>query len=134
MLCARYPKASKWAFFGYTTGSGTAAVIGASYYTFVTSWMQWNYGWALSIVGVAPVLGGLCYAFILPDPEDDVMLPNIKDQEKEGIVQLPWKDKLRIIRPMFVPYMLPLATIFFLEHCTTQVRFNLSVLTAPSLD
>lgn len=119
MLCARYPNSSKSAFGGYTAGSGFSASLGAFSYTYATSRMGLKYTNAFSIYGIAPLIALLVYAFLLPEPEGAVA--TAAEEEQEGIVRLPWKDKLRIIRPMFVPYMLPLATIFFVENSITQV-------------
>jgi hypothetical protein len=119
MLCARYPTSSKSAFGGYTAGSGFSASLGAFSYTYATSRMGLKYTNAFSIYGIAPLIALLVYAFMLPEPEGAVA--TAAEEEQEGIVRLPWKDKLRIIRPMFVPYMLPLATIFFVENAITQV-------------
>jgi hypothetical protein len=120
MLCARYPHGHKYAFGGYTAGSGAAAMFGAWFYTFSTSTLQKSPSWALAWVGgIAPLACVICYAFLLPEPEVETL--STAEKEKEGIVLLPWRDKLRIIRPMFVPYMLPLATIFFVENAVTQV-------------
>lgn len=117
MLCARYPHNSEYAFGGYTAGSGSASLLGASFYALTTSTLGIKPTNVFAIVGFAPVVAVLAYAFILPDPET---VPGSED-EKEGIVRLPWKDKLRIIKPMFVPYMLPLASIFFIENSIAQV-------------
>lgn len=120
MLCARFPHGSKYAFGGYTAGSGTAAILGASLYTLATSTLEMKPERAIAFVGIAPIIALLVYALILPDPEGGS--PSHMEDEKEGIVQLPWQDKLRIIKPMFVPYMLPLASIFFIENAVSQVR------------
>jgi hypothetical protein len=120
MLCARYPHASKYAFGGYTAGSGTAALLGAAFYTFTTSKLGMSYNATLSLVGLAPAIGLLAYAIVLPDPEGGATSSNV-GEGKEGIVQLPWRDKLRIVKPMFIPYMLPLALIFFTENLVNQV-------------
>lgn len=120
MLCARYPNGSKHAFGGYTAGSGTAAILGASLYTLATSRLGMAPERAIAAVGIAPLGALAVYALVLPEP-DGAAAGHAHD-EKEGIVQLPWQDKLRIIRPMFVPYMLPLASIFFIENTVSQVR------------
>ncbi|KAF8537155.1 hypothetical protein BDD12DRAFT_807181 [Trichophaea hybrida] len=75
-----------------------------------------------AIVSLAPIVALLAYVFILPDPEGEA--PRTTDEVKEGIVRLPWRDKLRIIEPMFVPYMLPLASIFFIENSIAQLTVN----------
>ncbi|KAA8909638.1 hypothetical protein FN846DRAFT_941611 [Sphaerosporella brunnea] len=122
MLCARYPHGHKYAFGGYTAGSGAAAMLGAWFYTFATSTLQHTPGWAITAIGIiAPPSCLLCYAWVLPSPEVETL--SATEKEKEGIVQLPWRDKLCIIKPMFVPYMLPLATIFFVENLVTQGIF-----------
>ncbi|KAI5819900.1 CLN3 protein-domain-containing protein [Pyronema omphalodes] len=121
MLCARYPTSSKFAFGGYTAGSGFSASLGAFSYTYATSQMRMKYTTAFSIYSIAPLIALLAYAFMLPEPEGAAA--TAAEEEQEGIVRLPWKDKLRIIRPMFVPYMLPLATIFFIENAITQGIF-----------
>jgi hypothetical protein len=95
-------------------------MFGAWFYTFSTSTLKKSPSWALAWVGgIAPLACVICYAFLLPEPEVETL--STAEKEKEGIVLLPWRDKLRIIRPMFVPYMLPLATIFFVENAVTQV-------------
>jgi len=119
MLCARYPHGSKYAFGGYTVGSGSAALLGASLYTFSTSRLGMKPANTFAIVGLAPIAALLTYVFILPDPDGDA--PVTTEEVKEGIVRLPWRDKLRIIKPMFIPYMLPLASIFFIENSISQV-------------
>jgi hypothetical protein len=127
MLCAHYPYGHKYAFGGYTAGTGAAAVLGAWLYTFATSTLQWTSSWVIAIIGgISPISCMFCYAFILPRPEMEKI--SATEEEKEGIVQLPWRDKLCIVRPMFVPYMLPLATIFFVENAINQVRSRCNVL------
>lgn len=126
-LCSHYPASigSATALGGYTTGTGSAALVGAFLYTFFTSTLGVSPSATISMIGVLPVALLFTYAFLLPRPADAGQVEGVARgedlKEEVGISRLSVKAKLRIVRPMFWRYMAPLAAVMFVENSIVQV-------------
>lgn len=126
---------------GYAAGSGAAGLLGSFTYTLLTSSFGVTPSAVLSGIGIAPTIMLLTYSLVLPSPNAarEAAFANSKDiddipveEEAEGgdkgeiIGGLKLADKIRMVRPMAIGYMTPLAILMFLENVTTQVGLTLS--------
>lgn len=126
-------------FGGYAAGSGAAGLFGSFTYTLLTSSFGVTPSAVLSGIGLIPTIMLLTYYLVLPSPKavsevavnsKDMDDPPIQEAERiskgEIIGGLRLGDKIRMVRPMIIGYMTPLAILMFLENVTTQVRLTLS--------
>lgn len=123
-------------FGGYAAGSGAAGLVGSFIYTLLTTSFAVSPSAVLSGIGLVPTVMLLTYFFILPSPKvvDEIAMASSKDvddipmqvaggkDKEEMISDLKLGDKLRLVRPMVIGYMAPLAILMFLENITTQAR------------
>lgn len=128
-----------YSFGGYAAGSGAAGLLGSFTYTLLTSSCGVTPSAVLSGIGFVPTIMLLTYSLVLPSPKNvsEAALANSKDindhpmQETGGrdrgeiVSGLELGDKIRMVRPMVIGYMTPLAVLMFLENVTTQVRLTL---------
>lgn len=123
-------------FGGYAAGTGSAGLLGSFTYTLLTTSFEVSPSGVLSGIGLAPTVTLLTYFLVLPSPKavDEDTLASIKDidgvptqdirgRDKGRIIgDLKLGDKIRMVRPMVIGYMAPLAILMFLENITTQVK------------
>lgn len=133
-------------FGGYAAGSGAAGLLGSFTYTLLTSSFGVTPSAVLSGIGLVPTVMLLTYTLVLPSPKavGEAVLANTKNiddlpieeaggvDKGEIIGSLKLGDKIRMVRPMVIGYMTPLAILMFLENVTTQVRFTLTQLQRAS--
>lgn len=125
---------------GYAAGSGAAGLLGSFTYTLLTSSFGVTPSAVLSGIGVLPTIMLLTYSLVLPSPDaareaalanskdiDDIPMQEVGEGDKGEIIGgLGLGDKIRMVRPMAIGYMTPLAILMFLENVTTQVGLTLS--------
>ncbi|EGF98888.1 uncharacterized protein MELLADRAFT_118419 [Melampsora larici-populina 98AG31] len=114
----------------FASGTGAAGVVGAGWW-----WTLRNMGIkvGLGLSSVLPICLSLVYFFVLPfslkelldeasqittngytalnHDEDEVAVSNTSKTST-----LTFRDKLRLARPLFLPFMLPLFTVYFAEY------------------
>lgn len=114
----------------FASGTGAAGVVGAGWW-----WTLRNMGVkiGLGLSSVLPICLSLVYFFLLPFSlkerldEDSQVTTNgytaLNNDEDELNVSkhlktssLTFRDKLRLARPLFLPFMLPLFTVYFAEY------------------
>lgn len=129
-------------FGGYAAGSGAAGLLGSFTYTLLTRSFGVTPSAVLSGIGLVPTVMLFIYTLVLPSPKavgeaalvnikniDDLPIEEVGEIDKgEMIGNLKLGDKVRMVRPMVIGYMTPLAILMFLENVTTQVRFTLTQL------
>lgn len=125
---------------GYAAGSGAAGLLGSFTYTLLTSSFGVTPSAVLSGIGILPTIMLLTYSLVLPSPNaareaalgnskdtDDIPMQEVGEGDKGEIIGgLGLGDKIRMVRPMAIGYMTPLAILMFLENVTTQVGLTLS--------
>lgn len=120
-------------FGGYAAGSGAAGLLGSFIYTLLTSSFGVTPSAVLSGIGLIPTIMLLTYFSVLPSSKvvreatvisgKDIDGPPVQGTSKGEIIGgLRLGDKIRMVRPMVIGYMTPLAILMFLENITTQVR------------
>lgn len=120
-------------FGGYAAGSGAAGLLGSFIYTLLTSSFGVTPSAVLSGIGLIPTIMLLTYFSVLPSSKVVREATVISGKDMDGApVQESFKgeiigglrlgDKIRMVRPMVIGYMTPLAILMFLENITTQVR------------
>ncbi|TGZ77888.1 hypothetical protein EX30DRAFT_398282 [Ascodesmis nigricans] len=137
MMCSRYPKSAKYAFGGYSMGTGLSNVVGSALYMFATSVAMMDPRAVIALVLIGPLLALLGYHFFLPTPESGKRRRK-HGETGAGVMALPVNKKLRIVRQLVMPYMLPLASCFFLENVVNQgvlptLTFPLPFTSTPTL-
>ncbi|KAH0614402.1 uncharacterized protein H6S33_000038 [Morchella sextelata] len=133
-LATRYPSMISRSFGGYAAGSGAAGLVGSFIYTLLTSSFGVTPSAVLSGIGIVPSIMLMTYFFVLPSPKecdeaalasgtdiDEIQMEEVGGAGKEEMISdLKLGDKLRLVRPMVIGYMAPLAILMFLENITTQ--------------
>lgn len=123
-LATRYPSMISQSMGGYAAGSGAAGLIGSFIYTFFTgATVGASPSFVLSGVGLVPCVMLLVYFFALPPPCEE----EAADGKLPIVQSLGLGDKLRLVKPMVMGYMAPLAVLMFLENITTQVMQPLPI-------
>ncbi|KAI9629622.1 hypothetical protein KEM48_012685 [Puccinia striiformis f. sp. tritici PST-130] len=134
-LTTRYPSQSGVSWFA--SGTGAAGVVGAGLW-----WLLRHLGVqiGLGLSSILPICLSFTYFFLLPSPSQ---VPDLKDEDQgergeyevvsqtdqsvnESITttttivpvhkQLSFKDKIRLAKPLLMPYMLPLFAVYFAEY------------------
>ncbi|KAI5809076.1 batten's disease protein Cln3 [Peziza echinospora] len=137
-LATRFPISMTQSLGGYAAGSGAAGLIGSAVYTILTSWAGVETPYVLSGMGLVPVILLVVYGLLLPEVEigptgeEEEELNSIETNLEAGhgsagnqiphlrIQDLAVRDKLKLVQPMVLGYMLPLATLMLLENTTIQ--------------
>ncbi|WAQ85696.1 hypothetical protein PtA15_6A324 [Puccinia triticina] len=122
-LSTRYPGRPGLSWFA--SGTGAAGVAGAALW-----WLLRHLGLptALAISSVLPICLSLTYFFLLPPPSQaasphlDAGYAVVPDTDRPDAPplkppeELALPDKLRLARPLLIPYMLPLFAVYFAEY------------------
>lgn len=127
-LSTKYPHAVMGAF---ASGTGGAGLVGALAFLALTSWMGISVFISLMLLSTLPFCMGFAYLFVLPPPakgergaysvipsaEDEDVLPTTIDAT---IASMPLVEKLNLVKPLIIPYMLPLLLVYFAEYLINQ--------------
>lgn len=101
---------------GWSSGTGAAGLVGAFLYMALTSWLQVNTHTALLIFSMLPLLLQLIYAVLLPrSPKPRRPSPSIHEME-----DFTSSTAIQLLKPLIVPYILPLSTVYFAEYAINQ--------------
>ncbi|BFZ64687.1 battenin CLN3 protein [Saitoella coloradoensis] len=126
-LTTRYPLSPRPAFGGYAAGGGMAGLLGAAYYTFMTTTLRLSPNIALSLTAVGPCALPFVYGILLPGPKgvEKVVAEQMggvgKGARRGSVIgELELRGKLGLVRELVWGYMMPLATLFFIENVLNQ--------------
>lgn len=121
-LATRFQSHISQAFGGYAAGGGSAGLLGAALYTASTTTFGISPEATLSTVGFLPSAILLVYAFLLPPAVNSESLASSigRIKKKPIIGTLTLRQKLLLVQPLVVNYMLPLAVLFVIEGHLTQ--------------
>ncbi|KAG7854828.1 hypothetical protein KL919_005110 [Ogataea angusta] len=101
----------------WSSGTGGAGLAGAFIYMFLTTWMGISVRNALLTFSIAPFTFIICYFRLLPSPSMKLSEPT---EQPILLVESNYQSTIRRIKPLVVPYMLPLFTVYVAEYVINQ--------------
>lgn len=126
----------KQAIGGFSTGTGAAGLLGSFAFLFLTNILRLEVWVSLLLFAVAPFGLAVTYFFVLPELLSYTRLPNEVNGDTQGVapnesfllqsddtftnVKEHFEATLSKIRPLVVPYMVPLFTVYVSEYVINQ--------------
>ena len=128
---------------GWSSGTGMAGLAGAGMYTLLTSVMSPRN--TLHVMLVVPVMMALTFWFLIRHPERNSLeavasrrLLESSQESTSGFTlettessasfvfkELTFREKMMIVKPLAVRFMLPLGLVYFFEYYINQGLFEL---------
>ncbi|KAH3668563.1 hypothetical protein OGAPHI_002317 [Ogataea philodendri] len=101
----------------WSSGTGGAGLVGAFVYMVLTTWLGVNVQNALLMFSIVPFTFIFCYFKLLPPPGIKSVEPT---QPPILLVETNFQSTIRRIKPLVVPFMLPLFTVYVAEYIINQ--------------
>lgn len=131
-----------WALPGFSSGTGAAGLVGSFAFLVLTTWMGLSTKTALIIFSVIPFTFWGAFGFLLPASDTSLttkyhsLNPELGDEEQVAPDQIvdsagmmvtdsvlsvkSIQATLQRLRPLVIPYMMPLMTVYIAEYIINQ--------------
>ncbi|EER31743.1 conserved hypothetical protein [Candida tropicalis MYA-3404] len=114
---------------GFSSGTGGAGLFGSFFFMMMTNLLNIPVWIVLLLCSVLPLGFIMTYIKLLPTPTHEYDLVNQQEEEEEGegIFEAETKSHLEFVRhtlleikPLVIPYMVPLTTVYISEYVINQ--------------
>jgi battenin len=108
----------------WSSGTGAAGIIGSVYYSLCSSVFELGMTTILTMACILPILMSLSYAFLLQ--KERAVIPAASGGElspKPKSVHLSFGNRVKMIKPLIVRYIIPLFLVYYAEYTINQGVF-----------